>query len=130
MPININTLDHIVLTVSDIVRTSAFYRDILGMEVTTIGDDRYALVFGDQKINLHELGNEITPNAKNAIPGSADLCFISETSVEDILEFFRESGVEIVAGPVRRAGARAPITSIYIRDPDGNLLEISNQDLS
>ena len=95
------------------------------MEVVSFGDDRKALVFGDQKINLHERGKEISPHALRPTPGSADLCFITEVPIEQVIEVLRENGVECES-PVERTGACGPITSIYFKDPDGNLLEVSN----
>lgn len=121
---NITTLDHIVLTVADIDATCAFYCDILGMERQVTQGDRVAVAFGTQKINLHLLGHEIKPNAATAVPGSSDLCFLTDTPAEDIAEAFRSAGVEIVNGPVERLGAQGRIRSVYVRDPDGNLVEI------
>ena len=126
MSITITNIDHLVLTVKDIEQTCNFYRRNLGMEVVTFGDDRKALVFGDQKINLHQQGKEISPHAAKPTPGSADLCFISETPIDRIIEVLLGNGVDIIEGPVERTGAVGQITSIYFRDPNGNLLEISN----
>mgnify|MGYP001081733248 FL=1 len=122
----VDALDHLVLTVADLQRTIRFYTAILGMEEITFGNNRKALAFGDQKINLHEYGNEFEPKAKKPSPGSADLCFISATPVEEWQLFLKSQGVPIEEGPVQRTGAKGPIRSIYIRDPDGNLIEISN----
>lgn len=122
----ITHLDHLVLTVKDIPRSVAFYTKVLGMKEVLFAAGRIALSFGDQKINLHEEGKEFEPKAIRPTPGSADLCFISDTSIGAILSTLRTHGVEIVEGPVSRAGARGPIRSIYFRDPDGNLIEISN----
>jgi catechol 2,3-dioxygenase-like lactoylglutathione lyase family enzyme len=119
-------LDHLVLTVADLDRTIAFYRDVLGMRVETFGAGRTALVFGRQKINLHLAGHEFEPKAVRPTPGSADLCFIATTSLEQVIELLAASGVTIEEGPVRRTGATGPILSVYVRDPDENLIEISN----
>jgi len=122
----IDHLDHLVLTVRDIEATCHFYSDILGMEVTTFAGDRKALRFGSQKINLHLAGHGFEPQAMTPTPGSADLCFISKQPVDDLIAHLNKQGIEIEAGPLRRTGATQPILSVYIRDPDGNLLEISN----
>jgi catechol 2,3-dioxygenase-like lactoylglutathione lyase family enzyme len=96
------------------------------MQIVTFGEGRKALQFGAQKINLHEWGNEFEPKALQPTPGSADLCFITEVPLEQVLKHMRSCMVEIVEGPVRKTGAMGAITSVYIRDPDGNLLEIAN----
>ena len=122
----VNALDHLVLTVTDLERTTRFYTKILGMEEITFGNNRKALGFGDQKINSHEYGNEFEPKAKTPCPGSADLCFISTTPIQEWQTFLVSNGIPIEEGPVKRTGAKGTIHSIYIRDPDGNLIEISN----
>ena len=122
----VNALDHLVLTVTDLERTIRFYTKILGMEEITFGNNRKALGFGDQKINLHEYGKEFEPKAKKPCPGSADLCFISTTPIQEWQTFLVSNGIPIEEGPVKRTGAKGTIHSIYIRDPDGNLIEISN----
>jgi catechol 2,3-dioxygenase-like lactoylglutathione lyase family enzyme len=122
----IQRLDHFVLTVRDIGATCDFYQRVLGFEMISFGDQRTALRFGDQKINLHRRGAEIEPCAAVPTPGSADLCFIARTPVEDMIEWLDEMAVVIELGPVKRAGACGQIRSIYIRDPDNNLLELSN----
>jgi catechol 2,3-dioxygenase-like lactoylglutathione lyase family enzyme len=122
----IDRLDHLVLTVTDLAATIAFYRDVLGMEVVTFGAGRTALTFGDSKINLHEAGNEFEPKAQVARPGTADLCFIVDEPVADVMRSLQRHGVALVDGPVERTGARGPILSCYVRDPDGNLIELSN----
>ena len=124
--ITIDHLDHLVLTVADLDRTIAFYRDALGLRVETFGAGRTALVFGRQKINLHRAGHEFEPKALRPTPGSADLCFIATTPLEQVIEHLAASGVTIEEGPVRRTGATGPILSVYVRDPDENLIEISN----
>jgi catechol 2,3-dioxygenase-like lactoylglutathione lyase family enzyme len=122
----IERLDHLVLTVRDVSETCTFYERVLGMEVTIFGDGREALVFGEQKINLHQQGREYEPKAANPIPGSADLCFIAGEDPPTIVEHLRACEVEIVEGPVERAGALGPMISVYFRDPDRNLIELSN----
>ena len=123
---NIDSLDHLVLTVADIDRTCAFYAKVLGMEVVTFGNSRKALSFGMQKINLHQHGNEFEPKAQAPTPGSADLCFITTVPLTDVIAHLAACGVEVIAGPMERTGARGPMVSIYFRDPDMNLLEMSN----
>lgn len=119
-------LDHLVLTVADIDATVEFYQRTMGMERVTFRGGRVALVFGDQKINLHESGREFEPKAAHVQPGSADLCFILETPVHEAVERLNDLGVRIIDGPVSRTGATGEILSVYFRDPDGNLIEISN----
>ncbi len=122
----VKAIDHIVLTVKDINATCAFYARVLGMSITTFGGGRRALSFGAQKINLHQYGCEFDPKAGKPTPGSADLCFITSISISDVVEHLRACGVELLEGPVRRTGAAGPIMSVYFRDPDGNLIEVSN----
>jgi catechol 2,3-dioxygenase-like lactoylglutathione lyase family enzyme len=122
-------LDHIALTVKDIKATCAFYTGLLGMKEVTFKGNRKALAFGNQKINLHEVGNELEPKAHCPTPGSADLCFITETPMSEVIEHLNSCHVEIIDGPVKRTGATGMITSIYCRDPDQNLIEISNDHL-
>jgi len=119
-------IDHIVITVRDLDKTIEFYTDVLGMQLVTFGANRRALSFGQQKINLHEYGREFEPKAQEPLPGSEDLCFVIEGTIEEIQKHLSIKGIEIVEGPVKRTGALGPITSIYIRDPDGNLIELSN----
>jgi catechol 2,3-dioxygenase-like lactoylglutathione lyase family enzyme len=121
----ISHLDHLVLTVRNIEKTVEFYQSVLAMEKISFGDGRVALLFGDQKINLHQQGREFEPNAGNACSGSADLCFILNTTIDDAIDHLTSCGVEIIEGPVARTGARGPIVSIYFRDPDQNLIEVS-----
>ena len=120
-------LDHLVLPVSDIDAIATFYTTYLGMEKRTFGDGRVALHFGDQKINLHPAGWVYEPKARVSIAGSADLCFIVSEQVELLQVDLVDSGVEVVEGPVVRTGATGRLCSIYIRDPDGNLIELSNR---
>lgn len=122
----ISILDHLVLTVADIATTCRFYEDILGMEVQTFGDNRKALKFGQQKINLHQQGKEFEPKAAHPAPGSADLCFITETPLREVKEELIRKNVPLLESEVKRTGANGPIISLYFRDPDGNLIEVSN----
>lgn len=124
--IRISHLDHLVLTVADIEATCEFYRRVLGMSVETFAQGRKALKFGNQKINLHQAGREFDPKANQPVPGSADLCFISETALAEVIAHLEAADVAIEEGPVERAGANGTIRSIYFRDPDGNLIEVSN----
>src|SRR5689334_9182695 len=124
----IERIDHLVLTVRDLDATYAFYSRVLGMEIVTFGEGRKALRFGRQKINLHESGKEFEPKAAHPVPGSADLCFITTMPLQEVLSHLRACEIEIIEGPVTRTGATGPITSVYVRDPDGNLIEIANYD--
>jgi len=118
-------LDHLVLTVRDIEATCQFYSRVLGMEIVTFGGDRHALTFGSQKINLHEAGHEFAPHAETPLPGSADLCFISAIPLASVIDHLRACAIPILEGPVERTGAIGKMRSIYLRDPDQNLIEIS-----
>ncbi|WP_298828776.1 VOC family protein [uncultured Planococcus sp.] len=120
----ITHLDHLVLTVSSIEESCRFYEQVLGMEVIRFGEGRTALKFGNQKINLHETGKEFEPKAATPTAGSGDLCFITESSVKEITAHLAKLGVEIEEGPVKRTGALGKMDSVYLRDPDGNLLEV------
>lgn len=124
---HIDRLDHLVLTVADIGATSDFYSRVLGMKPVMFGAGRTALEFGAQKINLHQKGKEFEPKAETPSPGSADLCFIASTPLETVIAHLHQCDVSILEGPVMRTGATGTIMSVYIRDPDGNLLEISNE---
>jgi catechol 2,3-dioxygenase-like lactoylglutathione lyase family enzyme len=121
----IDHLDHLVLTVADIDATVAFYTSALGMELVTFAG-RKALRFGEQKINLHQTGNEFEPKAAHPTAGSGDLCFITKAPLEDVIAHLNAGGYSIELGPVARTGAVGTIRSIYLRDPDFNLIEISN----
>jgi len=123
---NISHLDHLVLTVADIETTVDFYTRLLGMQVVTFGEGRKALTFGNQKINLHQAGREFEPKAERPTPGSADLCFIVATPLEEVIAHLDAQGVAVIEGPVQRSGANGPIRSVYLRDPDFNLIELSN----
>jgi len=122
----IKSIDHTVLTVSDIQATVDFYESTLGMVVETFGEGRIALKFGAQKINLHQQGKEVEPKAESPTPGSADLCFVTETPLNTAIAHVQNLGVEIIQGPVERTGAQGPILSFYFRDPDLNLIEVAN----
>jgi len=122
----IDRLDHLVLTVASIERTCAFYASVLGMEVVTFGAGRTALKFGRQKINLHQAGSEVDPKAARPTPGSGDLCFVAVTPLEQVIAHLGACGIAIELGPVPRAGAIGEMRSVYFRDPDRNLIEVSN----
>ncbi|RAX39503.1 VOC family protein [Rhizobium tropici] len=124
--IRIDHLDHLVLTVASIEESCDFYTRVLGMGIEIFGEGRKALTFGNQKINLHRAGHEFEPKAERPTPGSADLCFISTTPLGDVIAHLQAEGVAIEEGPVRRTGATGPILSVYFRDPDQNLIEVSN----
>lgn len=123
--IRIERLDHLVLTVADIERTISFYSEVLGMEPVTFGEGRRALAFGVHKMNLHEAGKEIDPKAVRPTPGSADLCLVSAVPIEEVVRHLEACGVAVEEGPVPRTGAQGMMTSVYFRDPDGNLIEVS-----
>ncbi len=122
----IDHLDHLVLTVADIDATCRFYGKVLGMEVVEFGEGRTALRFGGQKINLHQAGREFEPKARHPAPGSADLCFIVTTPLQQVIAHLEQCAVAIEQGPVQRTGASGPLLSVYLRDPDGNLIELAN----
>ena len=121
----IDRIDHIVLTVADIARTIDFYTRALGLKAITFGN-RKALTFGRQKINLHLHGHEFEPKAAHPIPGSGDLCFITSDPLEEVRRHLTELSIPIEEGPVERTGAVGRLLSLYLRDPDNNLIEISN----
>jgi catechol 2,3-dioxygenase-like lactoylglutathione lyase family enzyme len=122
----IDSLDHLVLTVRNIPATCDFYSRVMGMKVVEFGNGRKALAFGSQKINLHEAGREVDPKAHRPTPGSADLCFITPLPAAEVVRHLGQQGVEILEGPVPRTGALGPILSVYFRDPDLNLIEVSS----
>jgi len=124
----IDRVDHIVLTTRDKEACIRFYTEVLGMKLEkfrTPTEERLALKFGAQKINLHEWGREFTPRAHVAVPGSLDLCFISSVPLEEVVERLTAAKIKIIEGPVSKTGAKGPIRSVYVRDPDLNLVEIS-----
>ena len=122
----IDALDHLVLTVKDIEATCEFYSKALGMKVITFGEGRKALAFGSQKINLHQQGKEFDPKAHRPTPGSGDICLITSVALADVVAHLKACDVEVIDGPVKRTGAVGTLLSVYFRDPDLNLLEVSN----
>jgi catechol 2,3-dioxygenase-like lactoylglutathione lyase family enzyme len=124
--LTIDRLDHIVLTVADIDATIDFYTRVLGMTAVTFGAGRRALAFGAQKINLHRAGHEFSPSARRPTPGSADFCLITKVPLDAAMAHVESAGVAIEEGPVDKTGAIGPLRSFYFRDPDGNLVEVSN----
>jgi catechol 2,3-dioxygenase-like lactoylglutathione lyase family enzyme len=122
----IDRIDHIVLTAHDVDRTIEFYSRVMGMEPITFAGGRRGLAFGRQKINLHQSGREYEPKALKPAPGALDLCFITEAPLDDVITRLKENGIVIVDGPVPKTGALGPMMSVYFRDPDGNLIEVSN----
>lgn len=123
----VTRIDHVVLTVRDVDATVAWYERVLGMTAVTFGAGRRALAFGGQKLNLHQAGREFEPKAADPRPGSVDLCFTTEVPLDDVAAHLRSEGVAVELGPVPKTGARAPLRSLYVRDPDGNLVEIANE---
>ena len=121
----IKKIDHLVLTVRDIDASCAFYTTVLGMREVSFGLERRAVTFGDQKINFHQAGKELEPKALRPTPGSGDLCFITNRSMTEIIAHLQSCGAEIIEGPANRTGAGGSMTSVYIRDPDQNLIEIA-----
>jgi catechol 2,3-dioxygenase-like lactoylglutathione lyase family enzyme len=127
MRFTVDRIDHLVLTCGDLETSASWYQRVLGMEREEFGAERRtALKFGGQKINLHQLGKEGKPNARLAAPGTADLCFIAAVGTADIVSHLRQCGVTVEVGPVSRTGALGPMSSVYCRDPDGNLIEVSS----
>ena len=120
----VRSLDHLVLTVGDVKASVRFY-ETLGMRSETFGAGRTALRFGDQKLNLHTAGAEIAPHAARPTPGSADLCFLVDGTLEEVAESLARAGIPVELGPVERTGAVSALSSVYVRDPDGNLVELS-----
>ncbi len=123
----LDRLDHVVLTARDLTETCNFYQRVLGMRLEAFGNGRLALLYGDQKINLHEAGREFEPKADRPTPGGLDLCFTTRTPIEAVVAHLQAAGVPILEGPAERTGARARLMSVYFRDPDGNLIEVSNE---
>jgi catechol 2,3-dioxygenase-like lactoylglutathione lyase family enzyme len=124
--ITIDRIDHLVLTVFDVDRTIEFYSRVLGMEPVTFAGGRRGLAFGRQKLNLHQAGREFEPKALRPAPGAIDLCFISGTPLAEVIAELKANGVVVIEGPVDKTGALGPMKSVYFRDPDGNLVEVSN----
>lgn len=125
-PFKISHMDHLVLTVKSIPDTVSFYTKVMGMEAIEFGSGRKALSFGEQKLNLHQAGKEFEPKAKHPTPGAIDICLITKTPLNEVQKHVESCNVTIEEGPVQRTGAMGPIMSIYFRDPDFNLIEISN----
>ncbi|XP_029368669.1 glyoxalase domain-containing protein 5 [Echeneis naucrates] len=125
-PVQVTHLDHLVLTVRSIPDTIHFYTTVLGMEAVTFKGGRMALSFGCQKFNLHEMGKEFEPKARYPTSGSIDICLITKTPMATLIAHLKDCGVEIEDGPVHRTGAVGTISSLYFRDPDHNLIEVSN----
>ncbi|MHA2366100.1 MAG: VOC family protein [Candidatus Hodarchaeales archaeon] len=123
----IKRLDHIVLTVRDIETSFEFYSRTFGVRILSLGDGRRSILFGDQKISLHQEGLMFKPKPAHPTPGSADLCLIVETPLNDVINHLNDSNIEIILGPVRRHGAQNLLISIYINDPDKNIIEIANE---
>jgi catechol 2,3-dioxygenase-like lactoylglutathione lyase family enzyme len=124
--ITIDRIDHVVMTCFDVQRTLDFYSKVLGMEPVTFAGGRRGLAFGRQKFNLHQAGREFEPKALSPAPGALDFCLISTTPLETVAQRLKEHGVVIIEGPVEKTGATGPMMSVYFRDPDGNLVEVSN----
>lgn len=122
----IDRIDHIVITAFDLDRTIDFYSKVMGMEPITFAGGRRGLSFGRQKINLHQSGREFEPKALKPTPGSIDLCFITETPLAEVVAHLKSHGIVVAQGPVEKTGALGPMMSVYFRDPDGNLVEVSN----
>ena len=122
---DIDRIDHVVMTVRDLAATCGFYARVLGMRVVSFGDGRTALAFGSQKINLHVAGHEFEPKAAHPLPGSLDLCLITTATLDHVAARLAACNVPILQGPVAKTGATGPIRSIYFRDPDANLIEVS-----
>lgn len=128
MAIAIERIDHVVLTVADVERTIDFYGRVLGMRAVTFGAGARALHFGNQKFNIHPVGRDDTLVAKRPTPGAGDVCLVTRAPIAEVIAHLKASGVAVEEGPVRKTGAVGPITSVYFRDPDGNLIEVSTYD--
>ena len=124
----VSRIDHVVLTVADLERTLSFYQRVLGMTPVTFGEGRRALAFGDQKLNLHQAGREFEPKARRPTPGAVDICFTTDVPLDEVVAHLRAESVVVELGPIAKVGARGPLRSVYFRDPDGNLVEVSNED--
>ena len=126
MAIRIASLDHLVITARDLQATVAFYSRVLGMEHVEFGNGLHAVHFGDQKFNIHDAATDVSPKARAIVPGSEDFCLISATPLTEVIRHLEACGVGIEEGPVRRQGAAGTLESVYVRDPDGNLVEVCN----
>ena len=122
----LDSIDHVVLTVRDILASIAFYTRVLGMREISFGDNRHALAFGQSKLNLHQAGNEFEPKAARPVPGAVDLCLLTRTPMDAITRHLEAQKIAVEEGPIQRTGAQGPLLSVYVRDPDGNLIELSN----
>ena len=122
---SVSRIDHLVLTVKDIDATVTFYSQVLGMDKVTFGEGRTGLAFGNQKLNLHQKGKEFEPKAANPTPGAIDICFITKKPIQSVVKNLESLDISVEEGPVKRTGANGPITSVYFRDPDKNLIEVS-----
>jgi len=123
----VERIDHVVITVADVERTLSFYQRVLGMTAVTFGEGRRALAFGDQKLNLHQAGREFEPKARRPTAGAVDICFTTSVPLHEVAAHLRAQSVAIELGPVDKIGARHALRSLYFRDPDGNLVEVSNE---
>lgn len=123
----VRRIDHVVLTVANVDRTIAFFERVLGMTAVSFGEGRRALAFGDQKLNLHQAGREFEPKARRPTPGAIDICFTTDVPLDEVAAHLRACSVAIELGPVDKIGARRALRSLYFRDPDGNLIEVSNE---
>jgi catechol 2,3-dioxygenase-like lactoylglutathione lyase family enzyme len=130
MSLAIERIDHIVMTVNDIAQTVQFYCDVLGMREIRYGDNRSALAFGQQKINLHPKDSDIAPRAAKPTAGAIDICLVSELPIDRVVAALQRHDIAIETGPVERQGALGSMQSVYFRDPDGNLIEVSHYSAS
>ncbi len=126
MTIRIKSLDHLVVTASDLQATIEFYTRVLGMEHVEFGNGLHAVHFGEQKFNLHDALTDVSPKARKIVPGSEDICLLTDTPIADVKSHIESCGIEIEEGPVSRQGAAGTLLSVYFRDPDGNLVEVAN----
>ena len=122
----LDSIDHVVLTVRDMPASIAFYTRVLGMREVSFGDNRRALAFGHCKLNLHQAGKEFEPKAAHPVPGAIDLCMLTRTPMDALIQHLTAQQIAVEQGPINRTGAQGPILSVYVRDPDGNLIELSN----
>lgn len=122
----LESIDHVVLTVRDIPASIAFYTRVLGMREVNFGSNRTALAFGQCKLNLHQAGQAFEPKAAHPVPGAIDICLLTHTPMETVIQHLADQQVALESAPIQRTGARGPLLSIYVRDPDGNLIELSN----
>ena len=129
-PFAIARMDHVVIAVADVEKTLDFYIRVLGMRPVELGNGYWAVHFGQQKINIHPAGRDDKLVAKRPTIGAGDICFVTETPIADVIQHLEACGIAIEEGPGRRTGALGPITSVYVRDPDGNLIEVSNYEIT